>query len=75
ADIRQTRFYQEVFQEGQQLLILQLLNRIVGPISAELQTQVEALTLNQLAALGEALLDFETVADLEHWLQAKTTNV
>jgi Domain of unknown function (DUF4351) len=33
-----------------------------------LQTQVEALPLKQLEALGEALLDFTSLADLERWL-------
>ncbi|NEQ99847.1 MAG: DUF4351 domain-containing protein [Cyanothece sp. SIO2G6] len=30
---------------------------------------LEALTIEQVEALGEALLDFETVADLECWLE------
>jgi hypothetical protein len=31
---------------------------------------VERLTIAQLEALGEALLDFEQVADLLNWLKA-----
>jgi hypothetical protein len=34
-----------------------------------LRIQVEQLSLSQLEALSEALLDFQTLADLETWLQ------
>ncbi|MFB2816742.1 DUF4351 domain-containing protein, partial [Umezakia ovalisporum] len=32
------------------------------------ETQIRSLELNQLESLGEALLDFTTIADLEAWL-------
>ncbi|MEM8603999.1 MAG: DUF2887 domain-containing protein [Cyanobacteria bacterium P01_H01_bin.121] len=74
ADVRQTRFYQEAYQEGQQeqgqSLILRQLARQVGSVPTELQTQIESLTLVQLETLGEALLQFKAVADLEAWLLA-----
>jgi predicted transposase/invertase (TIGR01784 family) len=50
--------------------VLRLLPRRVGPLSAEIQSRVEALSLEQLEALGEALLDFTSIADLEIWLQS-----
>jgi hypothetical protein len=49
-------------------MVLRLLTRRVGPLTSEIQTQVEALPLDQLEALGEALLDFTSLADLENWL-------
>ncbi|NDJ17912.1 DUF4351 domain-containing protein [Myxacorys almedinensis A] len=33
------------------------------------RSQIETLSLEQLESLGEALLEFETIADLEAWLQ------
>jgi hypothetical protein len=49
-------------------LILRQLTRRVGDISPQLQARVEALPLARLEELGEALLDFSSVADLETWL-------
>jgi hypothetical protein len=49
-------------------LVLRLLNRRVGTLPETIQTQVEALPLEQLEALGEALLDFTGLSDLENWL-------
>lgn len=36
-------------------------------------SQFQALSLEQLEALGEALLDFNAIADLKEWLQNRTT--
>ena len=36
--------------------------------SHRLETHVQALSLNQLESLGEALLDFSEPADLMTWL-------
>ncbi|AFZ01456.1 DUF4351 domain-containing protein [Calothrix sp. PCC 6303] len=55
-------------QEGQCELLLRLLNRRVGSLSPEMQDQVKALTLARLEELGEALLDFTSLTDLETWL-------
>ncbi|NJR76710.1 MAG: DUF4351 domain-containing protein [Scytonema sp. CRU_2_7] len=52
--------------EGQ-LLILRQLTRRVGELSPEMLERVESLTLEQLENLGEALLDFQAIADLETW--------
>jgi Domain of unknown function (DUF4351) len=45
------------------------LNRRVGSLAAEVQTQIEALSLNQLEILSEALLDFKLLNDLSDWLE------
>ncbi len=49
-------------------LVLRLLNKRLGE-SQQNREVVESLTLEQLDALGEALLDFTSTDDLLHWLQ------
>ena len=74
--LQETRVYQEAVAEGEARgraegeggLVLRLLNRRVGSLSLELSSQVQQLTLPQLEDLGEALLDFTGLADLEGWL-------
>jgi hypothetical protein len=55
-------------QEEAQALILRLLARRLGGISSVIKAQVQALSLTQLEALGEALLDFSEPTDLVSWL-------
>ncbi|MDZ7963538.1 MAG: DUF4351 domain-containing protein [Nostoc sp. DedSLP03] len=59
-------------QEGRQDLILRLLNRRIGEIDASLIGQIKGLSIEQLKNLGEALLDFSSVADLETWLNQQS---
>jgi Domain of unknown function (DUF4351) len=35
------------------------------------QVKIRALSLEQLETLGEALLDFTTIADLNQWLNSQ----
>ncbi len=56
-------------QEGEQKVILRLLNRRFGEIDLSLIEQVKGLSTEQLEALAEQLLDFSEVADLATWLQ------
>lgn len=70
---------QEGRQEGRQEglrqeveLILRLLTRRCGEISIEQQNQVRSLPLETLETLGEALLDFQGITDLESWLRENT---
>jgi predicted transposase YdaD len=61
--------------EGEKLIVVKLLNRRLGVvIPDELLSQVQELSLEQIENLGEALLDFASVADLERWL-AQNTNI
>jgi predicted transposase/invertase (TIGR01784 family) len=53
-------------QEGQ-ALVLRLLTRKLGPIDPQLQARINTLTIEQLESLGEALLDFTSLSDLEAW--------
>ena len=70
TEASQTRVFQEGRVEECKLLVLKLLNRRVGDIPANLLAKVEALSLEKLEALIEALLDFEDSSDLQAWLQA-----
>jgi len=55
-------------QKGEQTLLRRQLTRRLGEWSEPLQSQIEALSLTHLEALGESLLDFNSVEDLIHWL-------
>jgi predicted transposase YdaD len=62
----------EGLQEGLQRersLILRQLTRRVGGLPPDIRSQVESLPLEQLEALGEALLDFSQPSDLVDWLR------
>jgi predicted transposase YdaD len=82
ADIKETRFYQEIrlvgLQEGRQegrqeeaanLVIRQLMRRC-GALPYSLEIRVRSLLVDQLELLGEALLDFSEIKELESWLAA-----
>jgi Domain of unknown function (DUF4351) len=45
------------------------LTRRLGTLPANVEAQVQALALQQLEALGEELLDFVEIGDLERWLR------
>ncbi|MGB3208815.1 MAG: Rpn family recombination-promoting nuclease/putative transposase [Crinalium sp.] len=55
-------------EEGQALVNRQL-TRKLGNLTPELQTQISSLPIEQIELLGEYLLDFTTIADLETWLR------
>ena len=57
-------------REGELALVLRLLTRCCGTISPDLILQVQDLSIEQIEALGEALLDFTSMADLEAWLSS-----
>ena len=50
-------------------MVLRLLNRRCA-LPAKVERQVRKLPLGQLENLGEALLDFSSLADLQNWLRA-----
>jgi Domain of unknown function (DUF4351) len=58
-------------QEGALGLALRLLARRIGPLEPEAEQKIRTLSLTQLEELGEALLDFTTIADLENWLSTQ----
>ncbi len=53
---------------GEATVTLRQLNRRCGPLSAATTAQIEALPLEQLESLADALLDFSGAADLQAWL-------
>ena len=59
---------QEQSLAAQRSLLVRQLNRKLGPISADSINQINTLPIAQLESLGEALLDFGTIADLTTWL-------
>jgi hypothetical protein len=58
-------------ERGERSLVLRQLNRRVGAIPESVRLHIEALSITQLEALGEALLDFDSLVDLEAWLAAQ----
>ena len=73
-EFTQSRAYREIFGQGEARVeakvTLRQLNRRCGPLSAATTAQIQALPLEQLEALAEALLDFTGPADLSAWLAA-----
>ena len=76
SDIKQTRVYQEAKQEGRQdgemILLMRLLSKRFGKLSGNYIKTINNLTIEQLEDLGEALLDFGDINDLEQWLKSHT---
>jgi Domain of unknown function (DUF4351) len=67
-----TSWMEQGIEQGAQRersLVLRLLNRQVGSLPEAIETQVQALSLEQVESLGEALLDFTSLVDLENWLR------
>ena len=95
VELKQTRFYQDVFAEGRTegraegrtegraegrtegqqqeavALVLRQLRRRLGALAADVEDRIRALPVADLEALGEALLDWQTPADLLAWLQCQ----
>ena len=79
--MRESVIYQEILEEGilegrkqgQQReamsFITRQLTRRIGAIAPEMLEQIQALSIEELENLGEALLDFSEAADLANWLQ------
>lgn len=70
--------YQLILEEGREegrelalqrerSLLLRLLTKKVGALDEPMRDRISSLSIEQLEALGEALLDFTAVADLEAW--------
>ena len=59
---------QEGLRAGEADLILRQLTRKYGTLTPEVNQQIKALTIAELGDLGESLLDFAEISDLENWL-------
>jgi len=80
--LKETRVYREIKEEGREEgreetreatanIIVRLLTKRFGEIPQDVRSLVAGFPLPMLEALGEALLDFTSVADLQAWLQAR----
>ena len=58
-------------QRGKRDIISRQLTRQIGSISPQLKAQIQNLSIEQLDALSEVLLDFTTTDDLTAWLKKK----
>ncbi|WP_407682338.1 DUF4351 domain-containing protein [Pseudocalidococcus azoricus] len=70
-DLSHTRFYQDVFREGESQMIIRQLDYKIGTIDVSLESQIKSLSSEQLDLLGKALLDFQNISDLQAWLVAR----
>ena len=80
-ELRHTRAAQQWIAEGRQegearclalgeaTVTLRQLNRRCGPLSEATTAEIQALPLEQLESLAEALLDFSGPTDLTAWLE------
>jgi predicted transposase/invertase (TIGR01784 family) len=77
--LEETRVYQEAKEDGaverdqehlerQRSLVLRQLTRCVGKLSKKVKSGIDRLSLDDLEKLGDAFLDFESIADLDIWL-------
>jgi hypothetical protein len=55
-------------EQGEKNLVLRLLSRQVGALPEPIRRRIETLDRIQLESLGEALLAFSSLSDLENWL-------
>ena len=77
-DFSQSKAYKEIFGSGEARgeareaakVTLRLLARRCGPLSEATTARIQALPLEQLEALAEALLDFSGPDELTTWLAA-----
>ena len=85
SDIKQTRVYQEAKQEGREegreegrqngemILLIRQLSKRFGKLKDIYIENINSLNIEQLEKLGEALLDFTDINDLETWLKSEIT--
>ena len=84
AELSETRAYQDILAKGREegreegleqggqreaaLLVLKLLRRRFGSVTAEQDATIRGLSTTQLEELAESLMDFASPADLTAWL-------
>jgi predicted transposase YdaD len=74
--LEESPWYNEILRRGEargrqeeaSSFVLRLLTRQLGAIAPDLQAQIQAMSLDRLQVLGEALLDFSALDDLNTWL-------
>ena len=73
--LEESRVYKDAKIEQTISLITRLLNRKIGKLPEEIKPKIEELSLEQLEDLGEALLNFSSIVNLEEWLKARSKPV
>jgi predicted transposase/invertase (TIGR01784 family) len=79
SDIKQTKVYQEARNEGRQegrqeegsSILMRLLSKRFGEIGDRRLQIINQLSLEQLEDLGESLLDFKKISELDNWLNSR----
>ncbi len=56
-------------EEGQREILHRQITKKFGPLSPDLNQQIDQLTSQKLDDLAEQLLDFQTISDLTQWLK------
>ncbi len=69
--MRESVIYQDIKAQAQASLVLRQLRKRIGNIRPEDESRITNLSVEQLEALGEALLDFASSEDLTAWLDNK----
>ena len=79
--MRESVIYTQIYQEGEvsgeqrgrkeeaTALVIRLLTRKLGDIAPVLISQIDNLPVEAVEFLGEALLDFQSISDLEAWFE------
>ena len=60
-------------KQGSERVVMRLLHRRLGTLPSSVQSQLDGLTVKQWEDLGEALLDFGSMADPDQWLAGHIT--
>lgn len=72
-DLKQTKVYQEAFEEGRQeegqALLMSQLGYRFGTLPTGVEAQIKTLSLSQIESLGKALFEFSDLSNLTQWLQ------
>ncbi|WP_341526336.1 Rpn family recombination-promoting nuclease/putative transposase [Nostoc sp. UHCC 0302] len=76
--MQESVIYQDILQkgnkQGEERVIILLLNRRFNSIDTSLIERVRGLSIEQLENLAQALFDFTDVSDLETWFEQQESN-
>ncbi|HEY0983559.1 DUF4351 domain-containing protein [Schlesneria sp.] len=59
---------QRGLERGSTRILMRVLSRVCGDVPEEVQSKIEALSLEQRETLGESAIDFRSLDDLKNWL-------
>ncbi len=69
--LEESRVYKDARIDEAIIFVSRLLNSKLGKLPEEVKPKIQELSLEQLEDLGEALLNFSSLANLEQWLQSR----